>query len=1030
MNDITIIQKPESEPEISQPEHIIYQHETGYYRILHDHEVESNRDEGFKAGALVYVYVGKNAYHVFVREDSYTYKFDKPEDMHEFKNDFEFVPNGAELRQKQINGIMEEIAENDVQVNLMQKQMTNFQPHVANTGELSTSTALVPKGTSMEIAKKTVAECRNTALKVQKDLNLKTKELQMLVSEQSRALAIKVKEMGEMMSQMEEAIWTINLYLGKNEEIHILRKGTPAPVEEKIVIRQNVLFMDEESALFARNDGMDVQNIEDFDRWLMENEKHLTQILPDQKGIVALRIRRTGKKYEDPWKSIQLNNANLTYTYFLIKNGENLYRVYVDIVAGKYLFPRIADFEDLLWTYETDKNDPEHPSVRVPLKPGSKAYMRAMESAEETRKDCLRVILVLQGLMDRTPIFKPMPVSQINLCDPKHCMEWLTLIYESENIITDGRPTFHEWQKTINDQIDVGHRIIGLFDYTAELRGRQYETGRIYPRTADYPDSMILHTIEELEDATKYVFRYQRTGETVYSPRKSDGWNYPRGHTPEVRARCYVRKNDKFMIDFDAATLEEFTYYQTHRQSRKEYKDMIPLLEVAVEIKKREECEEAPFRQLLIGQIMQRYGTSQDAATAKIDELIKWWKFKNRTHRALVSDDQKALTMIVDEYGLRQKQESVRQQSQGIKDTIITVIGSQEPAPIMIAHKSDNKYVAYIPHNNQNVWVTEQTWTHNRQTNDIKLKELKEWKLVDKRHIRWEIIYKIERWDNWKINPMMSTVLTDLEISKIVEEAYERLNLPPKNVDPDDDKVCGRFLPLCAHYNDDYQITLWHSDMRPIIPNKEIINSSITEPKVCRNKLSWTRTKDGVILNKYLHADHYCYNPSKPPWETDYSGYKVNAQIIRKWDENIAQIAKEFEQVREAEKVRRQLAKRFDYVSDLVSDIVYDAKIAKARAEFDADYGDPELWEDHLESLKITRLSPSFLHEAINLLVERAIDPVGMTLKEVYIKAVKLGLLKERSWHNRGPKKIPRYLPFDFVIPPPPVTKEEIDDED
>jgi hypothetical protein len=1016
--------------------------QTGYYRLTHDHDDDYYREKGFVAGELVYVYAGKDAYHAFIGESEWTFKYDQPTDMREFLDSFIFVPDGAKERQDQITAIMQDIADTDLQATQMHKQMVGFAPH-ADHGELATGTALVPRGTNMVQAKQMVAAIRNTVLKTKKDLARKTQKLKQLATEQSRALAIKVKEMTAMVEQIETAIWTINLYLGKNEEIHVLKKGEPSPATEKITIRQNVLFMDEECAIAARTGGIDIRTIEEFDDWLLADDDHITQVLPERKGIIALHIKRQKKDYECPWANMKLNEANLHWTYFLIRNGENVYRVFVDIVVGQHLFPTVDEFEDLFWesTYNHESKERE----RRPLKPGSDAYMKAMEASEDHRKHYLRILLVLQGLMDRTPIFKPMPTDQINLCDPRHCDEWLHLIYEAENILTDGKPTFDEWQETINQQLDIGHRIIGLFDYASGIRKGRRDSGesRIYPATANYPDSMVLHTIEE-RDGEKYVFRYERTGEIVWTRRKSDKWyDNHGGREPEVRARCWVTKRDGFILNFDAANLTELEYYMNHRLSRYAYQNMIPLLRVAIDLKKQETAAEEPFRQLLIGQCMQRYGLSQEAVTDQIDDLIRWWKFKNRTHRALLSDDSKALTMIVDEFGLRRKQAEVRERAEAVAGAIIETICNQTPSPVLVAHKSNNKYVAYVPHNDQNVWVTEQTWSYNRQTGDVKLKDNKEWKLVDKRHERWQILYQHARWASWRINPAPSTVLTDPEIAQLVDTACEKLGtsqeaLKARRQDRDDklgeSAAYLRFLLLCAYHDDDFKVTLWYSDVGPILPEKLVLSNRSHEPSVCRVAVRWKRGADGVKLEPYFGDSDKCsYNPRPGlrPWEKTFHGDDPEVRVVRQWPDNIELLAGEFKTYREHKSMAGRLEKMYDYAVDAVAQVVYDRKIAAARAEFDTEYGDPELWEDHLKDLKIQKTHPRLLDYAFHLLAERDINAVGMSLQQVYDEATKYGLLRpNRDFWDREERTIPADAPLDFVVPPPPAGQEDDEDDE
>ncbi len=995
---------------------------SGYYRVINDDNCsESTKENGFVVGELAYVHVSPDKIHVLINDNEWTFT-----DAAEFHHELAFVPDGPAERQRQIMAALTEIDGMNLELGTMQSQAITFAPHVEQDGELSTSTALVPRGTSMSQTKAAVAGVRNRAMKLKKEMTAKSKKLQAMVGEQAKALKLRLQGMEEVIKKMEEAVWTINLYLGKDEEIHVLRKGKAASEDEKITIRQRALYMDEECALHARNDGIDVRSVDAFDKWILAHPENLTQILPETKGIVALHIKRSKKEYGDPWVNQSMNAANLHWTYFLIRNGENLYRVYADIDVGGYLLPVSSEFEDLFWT--TKWNEATKQDERTPLKPGSKEYMKAMDAVDARNKHYLRVLLVLQGLMDRTPIFKPMPTDQINLCDPSHCAEWLNLIYEAENVLTDGKPTFSEWQELINQKLEVGHRIIGVFDYKSGVKGNKDRDGygdesRIYPRNANYPDSNVLHTIEERE-GDHYVFRYERTGETIYT-------RHLGAKDPEVRARCWVERDDDFILNFDAATMEELEYYKTHRLSRIDYKVMAPLLETAVALKRQEEADEAPFRLMLGGEIIKRYGADHSTIAAKVDELVKWWKFKNRTHRALLSDDVKAANMIVEEHGLRSRQEQVRAQAASLSEAIVQVVGAQTPAPVLIAHKSDNKYVAYVPHNDQNVWVTEQTWTHNRQTGDIRLKEAKPWKLVDKRHARWQTIYAGPRWAEWKINPVISTVLTDPELKQLAEDAIDRLDAYEERKTKRKNDGGGRFLPLCVYHNADFEIVAWYSSQCADVPTELILTNEATTPEVERVKLKWVRTAKGVELEKYLgESGRYSYNPT--PGDRPWDG-KEGLHIIKQWEDNQEVLAQEHKLVREQREAARLLRKSFKYVPDLVADVMYERKVLAARREFDAEFGDPELWEDHLKELKIQRYDPSLLEDALRLLVERGVTVVGMTLGEVYEQAVPHGLLEppaHRNWWGGEKRVIPKDVPMDFVIPPNPKPAPDEPDED
>jgi hypothetical protein len=151
---------------------------------------------------------------------------------------------------------------------------------------------------------------------------------------------------------------------------------------------------------------------------------------------------------------------------------------------------------------------------------------------------------------------------------------------------------------------------------------------------------------------------------------------------------------------------------------------------------------------------------------------------------------------------------------------------------------------------------------------------------------------------------------------------------------------------------------------------------------------------------------------------------------VKLWGDNIKMVAEEFELVHQHKLKVKQLSKIYSYIPSLVANEMYAIKVANARKEFDAEYGDPELWEDHLKSLKIVHQLPSYLSEILLWFAERNIDPIGWTLGQVYEKARYLGYFEGRKdWAGRRQEmKIPDDIPMWFVIPPPTPEETEIDE--
>jgi hypothetical protein len=959
-------------------------YKSGYYYVLES----ENGCRGLEKGNLVYVYAGDERLEVLFNGSKWYFEYDNSEDMEGFVANFAFEPDGVKIRQAEIAALMEEIAAVDSTVEHMQAQLMHFNPCVSESGEMvETGTELVTV-TDMHSVKKIVATNRNTLVRIQKDIKGKTNQLKRLMEEQTAILELKTKELMVILSRAEEALSSVNLYLGKNEEIYVLRTGKPAPPEKKITLRQAVLYMDEECAIAARTEGIDIDSIEQFDRWLLESPAHLNRVLYEDKAIVALHIKRYEKRYGgDPWSENQINKANLHWTYFLIRNGENLYRVFIDIDAGQYLFPTTDSLTNLFHE----------------AKPGSREYMQAMKSAEESHRHYLRVLLVLQGLLDRTPIFRPMSVDRINLCDPVHSDEYVNFVYDGERQLTDGRPVFNEWLAEVNDQLEVGHRIMGTFDYRSGISGSKSDgtDSRITPANANKPGSNILHTIDKEEDG-RFSFKYERVGETIYTRSGH--------HAPKNRASCWVEKDDNFFLNFDAVELADLEYYAVHRLSRHLYRDMITLLEESIKLKKKETADEEPFRRLLVGQMMGTYFVTLEKAEEEVPGLIRWWKFKNREHRALLSNDRLALDMIVKEFGLRLRNATA---DQGMHEAVLeTVMPSN---PLMVACKKDNIYVVYIPHNDQNIWVREQEWKFNRITGTITMLEESEWQAVDKRHWRWDILYKSDRWKDWRINPFKNKVLTDPEIEEVQVQARERLEKHHK-------KDLESLLLLAVTCDHDFEVKIWYSDCRLQVP--ELLHSeSVTDPNVKAYKPHWEKKAGKIALGSYYsHSSTYSFTDEHMPWE----GKKDRVLWI--WPENVERVKEEWRGEKAADERQKEIRKRYSYVTKALTDQIYQSLVDAAQHEFFLEHGDPELWSDHLDRLKIQKPSFGILDEALRFYAERGIDPVGQTVAVVIAQAKQWGMgPSKKRWYNEPDyETVPKNLPVDWTIPINPELEDSI----
>ena len=269
---------------------------------------------------------------------------------------------------------------------------------------------------------------------------------------------VRLNSIKEALGLVEDRIFTIELYCGLLETVEKIADGEPAPIETPIVIRQQMLYMDEETLFDYESGGMDFKKIEKFDEWVVKSD-NLNRILPEQRGIVALRVRRERKDYGEAqdiataWAHFQWSEAN-KQTYLLIRNGQNVYRIASDLDFSPRLIPMKDEIgkdqfrkEENFWDRDKDK-----PVEYVTQ--DSVNFDDHMKKAEALIRQYNRIVILIQGLLDRSKVFHPH--SSINLRSHKDMERWLVLIRDEEMGLPNNKVNFEDYQKQVNSTLEVG----------------------------------------------------------------------------------------------------------------------------------------------------------------------------------------------------------------------------------------------------------------------------------------------------------------------------------------------------------------------------------------------------------------------------------------------------------------------------------------------------------------------------------------------------------------------------------------------
>ncbi len=801
---------------------------------------------------------------------------------------------------------------------------------------------------------------------------------------QMRAAMAALAPLKEQVARMEEGVWTISLYLGVDEEIVTLRTGTPVPVETPLTLRTQVLAMDEEIAAFPVREngsvdwqGMDFRDVEAFDRWLTEDPEHLAQVLPEPRGIVVFTPRRTEKIHdENPLINAAMNEANFE-SYWLIRNGENLYRMSTNFLVGRTLMPAASEFTALFQT--RSYNHQTRAYEMVAIQPGTREWEEAEKAQDARRRHYMRVALIVQGLIDRTEVFAPLHPAANVMVQATYDDGLVAVIDDTDNTLTTAREPYREWIKRLSAELRPGMRVMGNFRHK-DFRDHPYDWNssrdtldtsknlRLSPKTAQAPASEVLHYIESkrtYEGKPGLVIRYERTEQvwdpTAWVPSETrPGWGH-RGAmvTPKKRASAVILPGvDTFVIPYDLVTEAEMQAYLDARSERHAYADSFPLLQAAIAAKRAEAEAEAPFRDLLARVLAEDTGHDVSQVREHLDALVHRFKLGNKWHRPLVSmspeEEAKALRLIRAEY-----QRIARSGATNERDaTAVQALRAHDPSVMFVGRLSSGNYVAFAPQPRQygsgvaaeDLWVREHTTTKTART--IRSRD---WVIPGVRGNKMSVLFEDERWKGWDRFSDAKTDLRDDEIAAAHEQVIAQV-----------DTSEGCLVLAVEHERARRRWRVWTTEgALPASPAEQV--------RVQQTTWQWSRAKDGSVAlrgrRRGVEDLDMSYGGNRGlgggipaaqrevymPWHTGEKQQFGRAGEARTPAPSVVWEAPEevLSQVVEARRINQQ---HRDDTSDAVAEVwrlvkavnrqQVEAKVAAARAEFLESYPDEQLWEE------------------------------------------------------------------------------------
>ena len=427
---------------------------------------------------------------------------------------------------------------------------------------------------------------------------------------------------------IEDRIFSVELYAGLVEEVEEIADGQAASLDEPIHLMQRRAYCDEESLARYETGGMEFKDIGAFDRWLARPENR-DRLLPFPRCIVAFRVRRKEKERE--WANlrefIQMIESGKAdkFTFLYLRNGQRLYRLSTEIDFDEKLFPDMDEHllrgeEKLyakIWSSDrVDKIISEHEyramieeeeahAAKVAKMPEKDRWMHAnhfpdsrgyhpftresvhfddiRKHVEDEMKKHNRLVLVLQGLLDRSPVFHPHPPWPV--WTEEGFRKAVRLVYDDTRALVAGaRPDFEAYRTRCNADLREGSITVGQ-EEAWEIREAVRENERM--------DRDYRHKRSDYRPT-----RYRPYGDpgpgtlarvAKWSPKKKTctyEWTRERrtsAYSDESRVGCFLSVSASRVLSVEGYKPGDFRQFFSDPRTRADYLEWAPLLLVAEE---------------------------------------------------------------------------------------------------------------------------------------------------------------------------------------------------------------------------------------------------------------------------------------------------------------------------------------------------------------------------------------------------------------------------------------------------------------
>lgn len=332
-------------------------------------------------------------------------------------------------------------------------------------------------------------------------------------------------ELNDLIKSVETRIFNVELYAGLTETVTKISDGSPASIDEKVRLMQRRAYMDEECLAEYEHGGMDFKSVAEFDEWIARPANR-DRLLPFPRCIIAFRIRRNTKEREcvtlGDFITIRAEEGEDKKTFLYVRNGNRLYCLSTAIDFGPRLFPDLDsgvadnspkyammfadDVRDVIseaayrGIVEEERKDERERKEKMKTCKKSEQWQYEYHGRRESRdyvkfspdtvyfddiekylQDEIdahnRLVVILQGLMDRSDVFHPHP--KFSLWKAEDFSSAFELVYDDSRALSVGdKPDFEAFRAMLNASLKAGCVTVGQ-DKAWTIREAERENSRL-----------------------------------------------------------------------------------------------------------------------------------------------------------------------------------------------------------------------------------------------------------------------------------------------------------------------------------------------------------------------------------------------------------------------------------------------------------------------------------------------------------------------------------------------------------------------